>query len=63
MTNAKTCLRWLDRADPEIGEACEAASRAVKDVTRAADIINRIGSLFKKGPPQRESVDINQLIR
>lgn len=63
VTNAKTCLRWLDRAEPEIGEACEAASRTVKDATRAADIINRIGSLFKKGAPQRESVDINQLIR
>ena len=63
VTNAKTCLRWLDRAEPEIGEACEAASRLVKDVTRAADIINRIGSLFKKGSPQRESVDVNQLIR
>lgn len=30
---------------------------------RASDIINRIGSLFKKGSTQRESVDINQLIR
>jgi signal transduction histidine kinase len=63
VTNAKTCIRWLDRTDPEIGEASEAASRLVKDVTRAADIIDRIGSLFKKGPPQRESVDINQTIR
>lgn len=63
LTNAKTCMRWLDRSNPEIGEACEAASRAVKDVTRAADIINRIGSLFKKGQPQHESVDINELVR
>jgi signal transduction histidine kinase len=63
VTNAKTCLRWLDRAEPEIGEAREAAERTVKDVIRATDIIDRIGSLFKKGPPQRDSVDINQLIR
>jgi C4-dicarboxylate-specific signal transduction histidine kinase len=62
-TNAKTCLRWLDRASPDVGEACDAASRLVKDVTRASEIINRIGSLFKKGPPQHESVDVNQLIR
>jgi signal transduction histidine kinase len=61
--DAKTCLLWLDRLDPDIGKACEAASRTVLDVMRASDIINRIGSLFKKGPPQRESVDINQIIR
>ena len=63
VTDAKACELWLDREAPEIGEAREAASYVVKDVMRASDIINRIGSLFKKGPQQRESVDINQLIR
>jgi PAS domain S-box-containing protein len=63
VTNAKTCLRWLGRDEPDVAEACEAASRLVKDVTRAADIIGRISSLFKKGAPQRELVDVNELIR
>jgi PAS domain S-box-containing protein len=61
--NAKTCLRWLGRDEPDVAEACEASSRLVKDVTRAADIIGRISSLFKKGALQRESVDVNELIR
>ena len=34
VTNAKTCLRWLGRDEPDVAEACEAASRLVKDVTR-----------------------------
>ncbi|MCU1300522.1 MAG: multi-sensor signal transduction histidine kinase [Candidatus Sulfotelmatobacter sp.] len=63
VTNAKTCLRWLRRDEPDVAEACEAASRIVKDVTRAADIISRISSLFKKGALQRELVDVNELIR
>jgi PAS domain S-box-containing protein len=63
VTNAKTCLRWLSRDEPDVAEACEAASRLVKDVTRAADIIGRISSLFKKGALQRELVDVNELIR
>jgi PAS domain S-box-containing protein len=63
VTNAKTCLRWLGRDEPAIAQAREAASRLVNDVTRAADIIGRISSLFKKGPPQRELVDVNELIR
>jgi len=63
VTDARTCLRWLDRDDPDLPEAREAASRVVKDVTRAADIISRIGVLFKKGALQRELVDVNELIR
>jgi PAS domain S-box-containing protein len=61
VTNANACLRWLGRDEPDVAEACEAASRLVKDVTRAADIIGRISSLFKKGALQRELVDVNEL--
>jgi signal transduction histidine kinase len=63
MTDAKTCLRWLDRDQPEVAEAREAASRLIKDVTRANEIIGRIGSLFKKHVPKRELIDVNELIR
>jgi len=63
LINAKTCLRWLGRDDPDTSEAREAASRLVKDVTRAADIISSTSSLFKKGALQRELVDVNELIR
>ena len=63
VTNAKTCLRWLNRDQPDLMEARDAASRLVKDVTRASDIISRIGSLFKKGVPRREMVNVNELIR
>src|SRR6266851_1223196 len=63
VTNAKTCLRWLGRDEPNVAEAYEAASRLVKDVTRAADIISRISLLFTKGALQRELVDVNELIR
>jgi PAS domain S-box-containing protein len=63
VTNAKTCLRWLGRDDPDVAEAREAASRLIKDVTRAAEIISRISLLFKKGALQRELVDVNELVR
>jgi PAS domain S-box-containing protein len=63
VTDANTCLRWLTRDQPDLEEAGKAASRVVKDATRASDIINRIRSLFKKGTSQRELVDVNELIR
>ncbi len=63
LTDAKTCLRWLSRDRPDVPEAQDAASRVVKDATHATEIISRIGSLFKKGALQRESVEVNQLIQ
>ena len=63
VTDANTCLRWLTREQPDVEEAREAASRVVKDAIRASEIINRMRSLFKKGSPQREWVDVNELIR
>jgi len=63
VTNAKTCLRWLGRDQPDVAEAREAAARIIKDVTRAADTISSISLLFKKGALQRELVDVNELVR
>ena len=63
VTDAKTCLRWLGRDEPDLAEAREAAERIIKDVTRASDIISSVSLLFKKGALQRELVDVNELIR
>src|SRR5215470_3255550 len=63
LTNAETCLEWLARDQPNIVEGQEAASRLIKDLTRASNIINRIGSLYKKGVPQRRWVNVNELIQ
>ena len=62
ITDANTCMRWLARDPPDIEEAREAASRIIRDATRAAEIISRVRQLFKKGTPERELVDVNQII-
>lgn len=62
LTDAKTCLRWLKRIEPDLAEASEAAARMVKDVSRAGDIISRVSALFRKGIAHREVVDVNELI-
>ena len=63
VTNANTCLRWLTRDYPDLEEAREAAMRIVKDGTRATEIISRVRLLFKKGTPEWELVDVNEIIR
>jgi C4-dicarboxylate-specific signal transduction histidine kinase len=63
ITNARTCLRWLAADEPNLEEARAAARRIVEDQTRAAEIINRIHVLFKKAAPQRDLVDVNEVIQ
>ena len=62
ITNAKTCLRWLKREQPDLQEARDAASRMVEDALRSVEIINRTSSLYKKSAPQRELVNFNQVV-
>jgi PAS domain S-box-containing protein len=61
--NARSCLRYLKRDQPDLDEAGKAASRMVGDVNRAADIISRIRQFFTKGSPLQEPVDLNEVIR
>jgi PAS domain S-box-containing protein len=63
ITDANTCLRWLARDEPDLEEAREAALRVVKDTTRASEIVSHVRMLFKKGASERESVDVNEIIR
>jgi signal transduction histidine kinase len=63
VTNAETCLQWLESHQPDLAEARQAASRLIKDITRASDIISRIALLFKKDVLPREWVDVNELIQ
>jgi PAS domain S-box-containing protein len=62
VTDARTCLRWLAREQPDIAEARETAARMVKAVTRASEIISRLRQLFKKGAPQTNLVDVSEVI-
>ena len=62
VTNAEVCVRLLDRAQPDIGEAHEAALEMVKDARRAADIIDRVRSLYQKGSSQLETIEVNEVI-
>ena len=63
VTNAEACLQFIDRHEPDLPEAREAALEMVRDATRAVDIIDRVRSLYRKSPPHHEMVDVNEVIR
>ena len=64
ITSANACLRWLARDPPDLERARAAATRIEQDGNRAADVINRLRSFYKKEtPPERETVDVKDVIR
>jgi PAS domain S-box-containing protein len=63
VTNAQACLRFLERKQPDVAEAREAALEMARDASRAADIIERVRSLYRKGSSRLEMVEANEVIR
>jgi signal transduction histidine kinase len=63
ITSANSCIEWLAHEPPNLDRARAAAGRIDKYGNRAAEIIDRIRSLYKKSPPQRELIDVNEIVR
>jgi signal transduction histidine kinase/CheY-like chemotaxis protein len=61
--NAEACTRWLRRNAPNLTEASKAASEMAAAVTRAGSIIDRVSSLYRRGTPKQELVDLNEIVR
>jgi signal transduction histidine kinase len=62
ITSANSCIEWLAHEPPNLDRACAAAARIDKYGNRAAEIIDRIRSFYRKSPPQRELVDVSAII-
>jgi signal transduction histidine kinase/CheY-like chemotaxis protein len=61
--NAEACTQWLRPDATDVTEASEAAAATVAAVTRAGGIIDRVSSLYRRGTPERQSVDLNEIVR
>ena len=63
VTNGSACLRWLDRAEPNLAEAMNAVQRIIRDADRAADVIAHTRALLKKSGGEKALLDITEVIR
>jgi signal transduction histidine kinase len=63
VVNASACLRWLGLDPPNIEEARQAASRIVRDGSRAADIVARVRAQFTRGDGRRRRTQLNRLVQ
>jgi PAS domain S-box-containing protein len=60
--NAKASLLWLKHDPPELTEARKGTEKIIEAGALASEIINRLRSLYKKAPPKRELVAINEVV-
>jgi PAS domain S-box-containing protein len=60
--NAKASLRWLQHDPPDLTQVRKGTESIIEAGTFASEIIDRLRSLYKKSPPKRELVAINEVI-
>jgi PAS domain S-box-containing protein len=63
VADADACLHWLAADPPAIDSVREALAGVATDSHRAAEVIQRIRALCRRTDPQRERLDINDVIR
>jgi PAS domain S-box-containing protein len=62
-TNASASLHWLALQPPNLAEARQAMTNAMKEANRASRVIDRIRALLRKAPPELRPLDVNEVIR
>jgi PAS domain S-box-containing protein len=62
VTNAEACLRLLNRNEPDLPEARESALEMVRDAKRAAEIIDRVRSLYQNGSSKLVTIEVAEVI-
>jgi C4-dicarboxylate-specific signal transduction histidine kinase len=62
ITNASASLRYLDWDTPNLVETKEATRAILRDANRAADVVSRMRSLFKRARPAKQAFNVNEAI-
>jgi PAS domain S-box-containing protein len=63
LANAEACLRWLDRATPDLDAVRRSVEWIIDDGNRASEVIRRVRVLAKKTEIEKVPLDVNDVIR
>ncbi len=61
--NASAGLHFLANSTPDVQEARESLEDIVKNTQRATDVVQRIRALAKRAPPERDWLNVNDIIK
>jgi PAS domain S-box-containing protein len=62
VTNGEAALRWLRRAEPDLGEVDAALQRVVQNGKRAGEVVSRIRSYLKKTASEPAPIELPEII-
>jgi nitrogen fixation/metabolism regulation signal transduction histidine kinase len=62
VTNANAALRWLNRPQPDLGQACYTLNSIVSDGHRAGEVVQSVKGMFSQDQ-KGTLVDTNELVR
>jgi len=62
VTNGHACLRWLERASPDLDEVRASVEAMIRDSMRASEVVRRLREHAKKTDPQKTHLDINATV-
>ncbi len=63
LANGNAAVRWLRRAEPDIGEAQAALARMISEGARASEVIARTRRMAIKGGETRASLSVSEMIQ
>lgn len=63
VANGHACLEWLSANPPNFGKARQSVEHIIQDGTRAGEIVTRTRALYRKEPPIKDWVDVNEIIQ
>ena len=63
LSNAEAAQKMLQRDPVDLAELREICDDIVTEDHRAAEVIRRLGALFKRGAPMLVPLDVNELVR
>ena len=62
LTNAETCVRWLSRPQPDVGQALQAAQRTTREADRVVHVVKGLKTLTSECKVARTTVNVNETI-
>ncbi|MNY11563.1 Sensor histidine kinase TmoS [compost metagenome] len=63
VTCGDSALRWLNRPQPDVGEATQSIDQMIRDARRSSDIIRQIRSMAQKRDPVYAETALDSLVR
>ena len=63
VANAEACLRWLDRATPDLNAARRSVKWVIDDGNRASEVIGRVRALANKTSLEKMPLDVSDVVR